>query len=173
MDQLTTSDPPALHCARHPNVETLLRCGRCEIPICPRCSVMTPVGARCPDCAQVRRPPIYTVSGRYLWQAIAAAVGLAAVGGVVFSIVAGFVGRSIFVGAILYLLAGIGIAEALSAAANRKRGPRLQLLAAVTTVLATQWPLVLALVVAHRLPLNPLSLILSAVAAAIAWTRLR
>jgi hypothetical protein len=116
---------------------------------------------------------MYTLSGRYLWQAIGAAIGLTVVGGFAFSIVAGFAGRSIFLGAILYLLAGIGIAEILSAAANRKRGPRLQLLAAVTTVLVTQWPLILALVVAHRLPINPLSLILTAIAAAIAWTRLR
>ena len=173
MDQLTAGDPATLHCARHPGVETLLRCGRCETPICPRCSVATPVGFRCPSCAQVRRPPMYDVSGRYAWQALGAAIGLVLAGGFVFSLVVGFAGRSIFVAAILYVLAGLGIAEALTAAANRKRGPRLQGLAAATTVLATQFSTVLALVFAHRLVLNPLTLILSAIAAAIAWTRLR
>jgi len=44
-----------LRCARHPNTETVLRCGRCDTPICARCMVMSPVGARCPSCAQVKR----------------------------------------------------------------------------------------------------------------------
>src|SRR5215211_4219449 len=41
-------------CADHPDVETRLRCSRCGRPICPRCSVRTPVGMRCPDCAGTR-----------------------------------------------------------------------------------------------------------------------
>ena len=173
MDQLTAAEPATLHCARHPNVETVLRCGRCETPICPRCSVTTPVGARCPDCAQVRRPPMYDLSGRWLWQALATALALVVAGGLVFNIVLGFAGRSILLLGVVYLLAGIGIAEALSASANRKRGPRLQALAAITTVLVTQSAPLLALAVAHRLALNPITLLLTAVAAAIAWTRLR
>ena len=163
MDQLAGSETTTLYCARHPNVETLLRCGRCETPICPRCMVSTPVGMRCRDCAQVRRPPMYDVSGRWLWQALAAAV----------SLILGFAGRSIFLLAILYLLAGVAIAEILSAAANRKRGPRLQLMAAVVTVLVTQSPALIALVLFHRLPFDVISLLLTAVAAAIAWGRLR
>jgi hypothetical protein len=173
MDQLAAAEPTALRCTRHPAVETLLRCGRCETPICPRCVVQTPVGARCPDCARVRRPPTYDLTGHYLWQALGLAALLIAAGGFAFGILAGFAGRSIFFGAILYALAGIAIAELLSASANRKRGPRLQVLAAVTTVLVTQWPLLAALAVAHRLVVNPLALVLSLVAAAIAWARLR
>ncbi len=37
-------------CYRHPQVETGLRCNRCNRPICPRCARQTPVGYRCPDC---------------------------------------------------------------------------------------------------------------------------
>ncbi len=37
-------------CTRHPQVETGLRCGRCQTPICPRCMIYTAVGLRCPDC---------------------------------------------------------------------------------------------------------------------------
>jgi predicted small integral membrane protein len=173
MDELAATEPQTFHCARHHSVETLLRCGRCETPICPRCMIGTPVGMRCRDCAQVHRPPMYDLRGRYLWQALGAAVALVIAGGFAFSLLSGFAGRSIFLAAILYLLAGVAIAEALSAAANRKRGPRLQILAAVTTVLATQFPTLLTLAVAHRLPLNPLGLLLTAVAAAIAWSRLR
>jgi hypothetical protein len=172
MDELAT-ESATLHCARHPGVETLLRCGRCETPICPRCMVATPVGMRCRECAQVRRPPMYDVTGRYLWRALAAALGLVVAGGFVFNLVVSFAGRSILLAAILYLLAGAVIAEALSAAANRKRGPRLQVIAAVTTVLATQAPTLVGLALTHRLPINLIALLLTAVAAAIAWTRLR
>ncbi len=172
MDELAT-ESATLHCARHPGVETLLRCGRCETPICPRCMVATPVGMRCRECAQVRRPPMYDVTGRYLWRALAAALGLVVAGGFVFNLVLSFAGRSILLAAILYLLAGTVIAEALSAAANRKRGPRLQVIAAVTTVLATQAPTLVGLALTHRLPINLIALLLTAVAAAIAWTRLR
>lgn len=40
-----------LYCARHPQTETGLRCGRCDTPICPRCMVHASIGIRCPDCA--------------------------------------------------------------------------------------------------------------------------
>jgi hypothetical protein len=44
------------YCARSPDVETDLRCGRCDVPICPSCLIQTPVGIRCPDCAEVVPP---------------------------------------------------------------------------------------------------------------------
>lgn len=42
----------AWYCARHTKVVTRLRCGRCEVPICPRCTVYTPAGTRCRACAK-------------------------------------------------------------------------------------------------------------------------
>lgn len=50
---LGTSSPTApatLYCVNHPDTETLLRCNRCERPICLRCAVLTDVGYRCKDC---------------------------------------------------------------------------------------------------------------------------
>lgn len=41
-------------CAQHPSVETYLRCRMCGRPICPRCAVATPEGARCTRCAAAR-----------------------------------------------------------------------------------------------------------------------
>ncbi len=38
------------HCYRHPDVETGLRCNRCNKPICPQCAQRTPVGFRCAEC---------------------------------------------------------------------------------------------------------------------------
>src|SRR5215216_5549585 len=39
-----------LYCANHPDTETLLRCNRCEKPICLKCAVLTDVGYRCKEC---------------------------------------------------------------------------------------------------------------------------
>lgn len=44
-----------MYCYRHPDRETLLRCGRCDRPICSECQVRHPVGIRCPECAPVRQ----------------------------------------------------------------------------------------------------------------------
>jgi len=41
-------------CYRHPKRETGVRCSNCERPICPDCMTSTPVGMRCPECANQR-----------------------------------------------------------------------------------------------------------------------
>jgi hypothetical protein len=47
-------DPGAFFCERHKKVATRVRCGHCDTPICPRCTVYGPVGARCRACARHR-----------------------------------------------------------------------------------------------------------------------
>jgi len=39
-------------CYRHPDRHTLLRCSRCERPICASCSIDAQVGQRCPECVR-------------------------------------------------------------------------------------------------------------------------
>ena len=46
------SDQETLTCYIHPNRETLLRCNRCERPICTSCAIQTPTGYRCPECVR-------------------------------------------------------------------------------------------------------------------------
>ena len=40
------------YCVRHTKAVTRLRCGRCESPICPKCTVYTPAGTRCKACSK-------------------------------------------------------------------------------------------------------------------------
>ncbi len=48
MTQDPTTEAPV--CYRHPGRHTLLRCSRCERPICASCSIDASVGQRCPEC---------------------------------------------------------------------------------------------------------------------------
>jgi membrane associated rhomboid family serine protease len=41
-------------CYRHPDRETRVSCSSCGRPICPDCMTPTPVGMRCPECANQR-----------------------------------------------------------------------------------------------------------------------
>jgi len=41
-----------LYCANHPQTETMLRCNRCEKPICTKCAVLTDTGYRCKECVR-------------------------------------------------------------------------------------------------------------------------
>jgi len=40
------------YCYNHPTRATLLRCNRCERPICTECAVLTPTGYRCKECVR-------------------------------------------------------------------------------------------------------------------------
>ncbi len=46
--------PTAPTCYRHSGRETYLSCSDCGKPICADCSIDTPVGQKCPDCAKSR-----------------------------------------------------------------------------------------------------------------------
>lgn len=50
MSQEHTAAAPV--CYRHPDRHTLLRCSRCERPICGACSIDASVGQRCPECVR-------------------------------------------------------------------------------------------------------------------------
>jgi hypothetical protein len=114
-----------VYCARHPQVETALRCGRCDTPICPRCLVQGPVGARCPDCANLRRLPTVDVSPVYLARGLAAGLAAGVAVGAAWAYITG--GRGVFGFFIIFIAMGIGwaVAEAVSWATNRKRSTAL------------------------------------------------
>lgn len=124
-----------MQCAAHPSIETELACGRCGTPICPRCLVQTPVGARCRDCAKVRRVPTYDVRPLFLVRAGTAALVSGAVLGVAWRLFFPL-GFGFFFGFFVALGLGYAVGESVSWAANRKRGPALQGIAASGVVVS-------------------------------------
>ena len=76
-----------MRCATHPEVETNLKCGKCGKLICPKCLVQTPVGARCSDCAKLRKLPVYRVSTQYYLRAIGTGLGMAVVCGAAWGLI--------------------------------------------------------------------------------------
>lgn len=124
-----------MQCAAHPSVETELACGKCGKPICPRCLYHTPVGARCRECANIRRLPMYHISLAYLLRGTAAALVAGALLGGVWGVLFPF-RVFFFFGLLLGLGLGYAVGEAVSLATNRKAGPPLQALAAAGVVVA-------------------------------------
>jgi hypothetical protein len=45
-------EPGVYYCSKHRKETTRITCGRCEKPICPKCTVHGPVGVRCHACAR-------------------------------------------------------------------------------------------------------------------------
>jgi hypothetical protein len=117
-----------MQCATHPDVETALACSRCGKAICPRCLVHTPVGARCKECANVRRLPMYNLSTATYVRGVGAAVVAGGIAGVVWWFFNFFTYGYLFA---LVLGIGIGyvVGEAVALATNRRAGPPLQVMA--------------------------------------------
>src|SRR3954464_2076957 len=102
---MATEGPLVVPCAADPKVETGLRCGRCDTPICPRCLVMTPVGAKCRNCARLKPLPMFVAGPKHL--AIACGVGLAT--GLIGSVVMLFGSRFGLLSLLLAAVVGYGV----------------------------------------------------------------
>ena len=124
-----------MKCAAHPGVETNLRCGKCGKPICPKCLVQTPVGARCPDCAKLYKLPTYRVSTKYYLRAVGTALGMAIVCGVVWGVVGGLL-PFFFINLLLGPGVGYAIGEVVGLSVNRKRGRGLATVAGIAVVIS-------------------------------------
>ena len=128
--------PASDRCYVHPDVETGLRCGNCERPICVQCVVHHPVGIRCRECAQFRKPPQFNVPSSYYARAIGAGLGIAVAGAVglaLLFLLLPFGGLFTLMG-----LVGIGylIGEGISRAVNRKQCRGLQYIAGGSVLLS-------------------------------------
>ena len=64
-------------CYKHPGRRTLLRCNKCNKPICLECAVQTPTGYRCKDCVKAQQQVFNTSQSKdyLIGGAIAAVFG--------------------------------------------------------------------------------------------------
>jgi hypothetical protein len=167
---------PIYLCARHPETETVLQCGRCETPICPRCMVHTPGGIRCPDCARLRRPPMYELAPLDYAKALGVAVVLAPALGFVGALllpVQGLRGFFIFIALFVGSGAGTLVAEAIRRATKGKRGVAMQAIAVATLVGAAVARVLFAGAPLEALVTDTAGLLIVGVGAFAAWGRLR
>jgi hypothetical protein len=130
-------------CARHPATTTPLRCGHCATPICPRCLVMTPVGARCPACGGPARGALPAGALAEYLRAALAGLAVATLGGLLAPLLP-------FFELLAVLFAGWAAGEMVSRAARRRPLPHLGVLAAGVTLLGLA--LGLCLLALGRLP---------------------
>ncbi len=105
-----------MFCYRHPATETWLRCGRCDQPICVKCSVQGPVGSRCRECGRVANDPLTSFTPRQL----ALSTGASLLGGAVAGFVGGYIG---FFSIIVGYFAGRFVADFVTRVIGYKRGP--------------------------------------------------
>ena len=124
-----------MKCAAHPDTETNLKCGKCGKPICPKCIMPSPVGARCPECSKVSKLPTYRVSGSYYLKGVGAALGLAIVTGLAWGAIDGIM-PFFYLGLILAGAVGYAIGEVVSLSVNRKRGIWLAVLGGAAVVIS-------------------------------------
>jgi len=117
------SEHQPLYCYRHPDRETWVRCGRCDQPICSKCSMQGPVGLRCKVCGKPARDALATLRPTQL----AIAVGVSLAGGAII----GYAGSALQIFGLVAAFFGGGlIAEALDRSVGIKRGPRIIAIAA-------------------------------------------
>ncbi len=124
----TSTETTSLYCYRHPDRETMLRCARCERPICSECAVLTPTGYRCEECIRGQQK-VFDTAKSIDYPVAFVLAGLLAFGG---SLVVGVLGFFII---FVAPLVGLVIAEAVRRAVHRRRSPQLYRLAAAGAAL--------------------------------------
>lgn len=105
-------------CYIHPDRETMLRCNRCERPICTECAVLTPTGYRCKNCVRNLQKVYETAQWSDYPLAFISAAILALLGSWIASVMGFF---TIFIAPV----AGVLTAEVVRAVIRRRRSKRL------------------------------------------------
>ncbi|HEX9998390.1 MAG TPA: hypothetical protein VGB45_14725 [Abditibacterium sp.] len=126
-------EPGVWNCARHKTTQTRLRCGRCEKPICPKCTVMAPTGARCRDCVSNRSSHMYQIAPRHLALAFGASVGAGVLGAVLTQLAGAF-----WFWILLYAPAiGPLLGSSISKITGGKRGPKVAFVVSLGLIVGT------------------------------------
>lgn len=161
-----------MKCAFHPDVETNLRCGKCGKPICPKCLVETPVGARCPDCAKVTKLPTYRLGAKHYLIAAATALGMALATGLVWGVLRALL-PYIFVNVILGGGVGLAVGEVVSRAINRKRGNWLAVIGGLAIPASYLASIPFNMMFRYEAVFHPLDILAIAIGVFVAVIRLR
>ncbi|MDX1510568.1 MAG: B-box zinc finger protein [Nitriliruptorales bacterium] len=119
-------------CQRHPRTATRLHCSECGTPICPRCSVETVVGQKCPSCARPAKAA--RRQGKPDQYVKAVAFGTGAAVGLGLLLYAFFTGVGYLV-LITSGAAGYGVGRAVHAGAGGNRSAPFRRIAMVLSVL--------------------------------------
>ncbi|MFH2039871.1 MAG: B-box zinc finger protein [Chloroflexota bacterium] len=136
-------------CANHPEIETTLRCNRCEKPICPKCAVLTPTGYRCKECVRGQQKKFDTAEWYdYVFGFITAGL-LSLIGSLLISLVGGIGFIGWFLVVISAPTAGAIIAEAVRRVIRRHRARSL-----FTTIVIAVALGAMPMVLIHVLSLN-------------------
>lgn len=114
-------------CTVHPERETLLRCNRCNRPMCSECSVLTPTGYRCKECVRGQQKVYETTVTRDLVIGVVIALVISFAGSYIPRVMQFF---TLFVAPIL----GLIITEVVRWAVKRRRSRLLAQLAAGAAV---------------------------------------
>lgn len=165
------------YCDKHGNVETALRCSRCEAYICPDCAVLTPVGYRCRSCG-LERSATHTITPLQLAIGCASGVVLGfAATALVVSVNIGFF--LIFAGAV----AGSVVGRLVSRTIGRKNSVVVGGATALGFIAGVAWtPIRAAWEAGGQISANdalslmfnnPWPLVFACVAAGIAWVQLK
>jgi hypothetical protein len=107
-------------CANHPNIETSLRCNRCEKLICSKCAVLTPTGYRCKECIGNQQKSFETAQTQDFVLSFFLAGFLSLIGSVIITVLPW--------GILVFFLApaiGTGIGEIIRRVTQKRRAKRL------------------------------------------------
>jgi hypothetical protein len=109
----------------------MIRCGKCETPVCVKCSVMGPAGIRCKDCASLRSSPLYRVSPGQMAVGVLGGIAVATAIGYALASASGM-GLFILWGG---LLGGGLIGEVMLRLTGRKRGTQMEIATGIVAAL--------------------------------------
>ena len=120
-------------CANHPQVETVVSCGRCDKPLCTRCMIYTPVGVRCRDCAQLRRLPQYILTPRVYARVLPTAAALALICGFLLSLVPRL---GLLASIVIGFVIGFLVSDVLGRVSGYKQGRTMQVIGGATVIVS-------------------------------------
>ena len=128
VDELQAPAEETLHCAFHPETETLLRCNRCSKPICMKCAVLTDVGYRCKECIREVQDNYYNAETKDNWIAFVVSFLVGLIATPILGFFLGFFG--FFFGLIIAFFLGSGagasLAQIIRRAVGKRRGRNLR-----------------------------------------------